>query len=72
MFGFSGGESRETVARKRGYMAEAQQKWPFLTNFDASTIKNEGQLISLVKDRTGASKADAERDVLNWAESRQF
>jgi len=37
MFGFSGGESAETVARKRGYMAEARERWPFITLFDAST-----------------------------------
>jgi hypothetical protein len=38
MFGFRGGENADVVARKRGYMKEAQQKWPFLTNFDCSTI----------------------------------
>ena len=32
MFGFQGGETAETVARKRGYMSEAQRLWPFLTN----------------------------------------
>jgi len=51
MFGFQGGESTATVARKRGYMEEAQQLWPFLTNFDASTIKSEVQLIALVKEK---------------------
>jgi hypothetical protein len=61
MFGFSGGESAETVARKRGYMREAQQHWAFLTNFDASTIKNEIQLTSMIKDRTGSTEAQAKR-----------
>jgi hypothetical protein len=41
MFGFQGGESAGTVARKRGYMQDAQQRWGFMTNFDLSTIKNE-------------------------------
>jgi hypothetical protein len=39
VFGFTGADDIETVARKRGYMAEAQAHWPFLTHFDASTIK---------------------------------
>ena len=37
MFGFRGGESADTVARKMGYMEDAQQRWPYLTNFDLST-----------------------------------
>ena len=28
MFGFRGGESGDTVARKKGYMEDAQQRWP--------------------------------------------
>ena len=43
MFGFRGGESAATVERKRGSMLEAQKRWPFLTNFDASTIKTSGR-----------------------------
>ena len=72
MFGYSGGESAETVTRKRAHMAEARQRWPFITAFDASTIKSEAQLISLVKDRTGLPRPDAERDVQSWTRDRQF
>ena len=72
MFGFSGGESAETVARKRGYMREAQQRWVFLTNFDASTIKNEIQLTSMIKDRTGSTEAQAKEDVQAWMQGKQF
>jgi hypothetical protein len=72
MFGFSGGESAETVARKRDYMREAQQRWAFLTNFDASTIKNEIQLTSMVKDRTGGTEAQARNDVRAWTQGKQF
>jgi hypothetical protein len=72
MFGFSGGESAETVLRKRAHMAEARERWPFITLFDASTIKSEVQLVSLVKDRTGVARADAERDVQLWTRDRQF
>jgi hypothetical protein len=72
MFGFSGGESAETVARKRGYMREAQQHWAFLTNFDASTIKNEIQLTSMIKDRTGSTEAQAKQDVQAWMQGKQL
>lgn len=38
MFGFQGGESADTVARKKSYMQDARQQWGFLTRFDRSTI----------------------------------
>jgi hypothetical protein len=72
MFGFRGGESAETVARKKGYMKEAQTRWVFLTNFDLSTIKSEAQLASMVKDRTGLPKAEAASDVHDWVQGKQF
>ena len=72
MFGFQGGESRETVARKRVYMKDAQQRWPFLTNFDASTIKNRVQLMRLVKDRSSRPMADVEVDVEAWMSGKTF
>ena len=63
MFGFQGGESAGTVARKRGYMQDAQQRWVFMTNFDLSTIKNEIQLSSMIKERSGiASRRFAAKD----------
>jgi hypothetical protein len=72
MFGFQGGEPADVVARKRLYMKEAQQHWPFLTNFDASTVRNELQLISIVKDRTGGSRLEAEADVCAWLANKEF
>jgi len=72
MFGFRGGESADTVARKKGYMEEAQQRWPYLTNFDLSTIKNEVQLTSIVKDRSSITEAQANSDVQTWLEGKQF
>ena len=39
MFGFRGGEDLAVVARKREYLKEAQARWPFLTHFDATTIR---------------------------------
>jgi hypothetical protein len=72
MFGFNGGESVATVERKRRYMVEAQQRWPFLTYYDASTIKNPEQLVTMVKDRTSQSQAAAEKDVSEWMVGRDF
>jgi hypothetical protein len=72
LFGFQGGESADTVARKKGYMKDAQKQWGFLTNFDLSTIKNEIQLRSMVKDRSSISEAQAQRDVQAWMQGKQF
>jgi hypothetical protein len=72
MFGFTGADDIETVARKRGYMAEAQAHWPFLTYFDASTIKNERQLVTMVKERSSVSQHDAEADVRQWMQNKAF
>jgi hypothetical protein len=72
MFGFQGGESAETVTRKRAYMRDAQQRWPFLTYFDASTIKNELQLAALVGDRSARPRLEAQADVAAWTEGKQF
>ena len=72
MFGFTGADSIEALARKRGYMAEAQARWPFLTHFDASTIKNERQLVTMVKERCSHSQEDAEADVREWIQGKAF
>ncbi len=72
MFGFQGGERAATVERKRGYMKEAQSHWPFLTNYDASTIKNELQLVRIVGDRTGRLQPEAEADVRAWLAGKDF
>ena len=70
MFGFRGGESADIVKRKRGYMADAQARWPFLTHFDASTIKNDRQLVAMVKERCSLSQEAAERHVRQWMEGK--
>ena len=70
MFGFRGGESADIVERKRGYMADAQARWPFLTHFDASTIKNDRQLVTMVKERCSLSQQDAESEVRKWMEGK--
>lgn len=72
MFGFTGADSAETVVRKRGYMTGAQARWPFLTDFDASTIKNERQLTTMVKERCSRSQEEADADVHEWMEGKAF
>jgi hypothetical protein len=72
MFGFTGADSAQAVVRKRGYMAEAQTRWPFLTHFDASTIKNERQLATMVKERCSLPQADAEKEVRDWMAGKVF
>jgi hypothetical protein len=72
MFGFQGGENAGVVARKRGYMKEAQQKWPFLTNFDCSTITTPGQLGSMIHVRASISEQRARHDVDEWMLGKDF
>lgn len=72
MFGFQGGESAEIVARKRGYMKDAQQRWLFLTNYDLSTIKTEGQLCSMIKARSSITSDQAKKDVAAWMQGKEF
>ena len=72
LFGFQGGESADAVAPKRSYMRDARQKWRFLTSFDLSAIKNEVQLSTVVKERSGISEAQAQSDVQAWMQGKQF
>lgn len=72
MFGFRGGESTDTVNRKKGYMKDAQNLWPFLTNFDLSTIKTEGQLSAMVSTRSSVPAEEASRQVQAWMQGKQF
>ena len=72
MFGFQGGETQDIVVLKHSYMKEAQEKWTFLTNFDLSTIRNATQLSTMIKDRCGISKKQADDDVHAWIEGKSF
>lgn len=72
MFGFQGGEPADVLARKRGYMKDAQRQWRFLTNFDLSSIKNESQLCTMVKIRLGIPEEQAKREVEAWMHGKQF
>ena len=42
-----------------------------LTNFDLSTIKNEVQLRSIVRDRYSLSETDANNNVAEWVRGKQ-
>jgi hypothetical protein len=72
MFGYSGGESDETVTRKIGYRGDAKPQWSCLTTLDLSQIKNEEQLISLVKVRYSLPYETARADVQGWMAGKQF
>ena len=72
MFGFRGGESNETVARKTGYRDNATRQWSCLTTLDLSQVKNEEQLIALVKVRYGLPYETTKADVERWMAGKQF
>ena len=72
MFGFRDGESDETVTRKTGYRIEAKRQWSGLTTLDLSEIKNEEQLITLVKVRYSLPYKKARTDVQGWMSGKQF
>lgn len=72
MFGYRGGEELAVVARKREYLKEAQTRWPFLTNFDVTTIRNEKQLATMIKERLSLPPEKAEADVAEWAKGKRF
>jgi hypothetical protein len=71
MFGFRGGESADTVSRKKAYMADAQQRWA-LTSFDLSTIETEVQLSRMVTERLGLPEVQVKIDVQAWMQGKRF
>ena len=72
MFGFKGGERPDTVARKTGYRHNALRRWTSLTPSDLSTIRNEAQLSSMVRERSGIPEAQAKSEVHAWAQDKRF
>lgn len=58
--------------KKNGYMKDAQNTWTFLTLFDLSTIKTEGQLTEMVKTRSSVSAEEAKRQVQAWTQGKLF
>ncbi len=72
MFGYQGGESADVVARKKGYLKDAQKRWGFLTTFDLSSIVNPVQLETMIKIRMNIPTAQAHNDVESWMKGKQF
>jgi hypothetical protein len=72
MFGFIGGWRPDVVTPERVYMAEARITLASLTHFDASTTKNDRQLVTMVKERRSLTHEAAESDVLQWIEDKVF
>jgi len=72
MFGYRGGESADTVARKQGYMRDAKQRWAGVTTDDLSTITSPTQLCGIVQDRLGLPEAQVRSDVESLMQGKQF
>lgn len=72
MFGYSGGETADVVARKRDMMKSAQARWPFLTTIDCSTIKTRGQFVSLIRTRAQITEEKASDQIDAWMKSNNF
>ena len=72
MFGYQGGESLETVTRKKAHMIAARERWYFLTNYDLTTVKNAAQLSALIGGRSSITDAQAEGEVAAWMVGKQF
>jgi hypothetical protein len=66
MFGYDGGEPKALLTAMIAERTAARARWPFLTSLDLSSIHNETQLATMVKDRTGESAANANRQVHEW------
>jgi hypothetical protein len=71
MFGFASGESAHVASRKKTRRREAQERWPFLTDFDLSGIRNEDQLVATIIARTGIPEPQARRNVQSWLQVNQ-
>lgn len=71
MFGFKSGENAHAASRKKMRRREAQQRWPFLTDFDLSGISDERQLVAAIVSRSPISEAQARRHVQAWLQVNQ-
>jgi hypothetical protein len=68
MFGYEGGEPKALLTAMIAERTVARARWPFLTSLDLSSIHNESQLATMVKDRTGGSAAHANHEVRDWVD----
>ena len=72
MFGYSGGDTPDQLARKQGFRGDARHHWSFLTPYDLSTIKTRAQLETMVQTRGSLSVEQARADVDHWMVGKQF
>jgi hypothetical protein len=70
MFGCGNGETADKAAGEKSLKEDIQNRWPFLTEFDLSSIESEGQLAALVKIRSNISIEKADKDVRVWLRGR--
>jgi hypothetical protein len=68
MFGYDGGEPKALLTAMIAERTAARARWPFLTSLDLSSIHNESQLATMVKDRTGGSATHANHEVHDWVD----
>jgi hypothetical protein len=68
MFGYEGGEPKALLTAMIAERTAARARWPFLTSLDLSSIHNESQLATMVKDRTGGSATHANHEVHDWVD----
>ncbi|MDR4307692.1 hypothetical protein IHQ68_13800 [Chelatococcus sambhunathii] len=66
MFSLNNPSNRADEERGKLNRISAKKAWPFLTPFDFASIRTEGQLAFVVRDRTGMSKDEAAAQVHDW------
>lgn len=57
---------------RQGYRIDAKRQWRGLTTADLSEIRNEEQLIAVVKVRCSLTYEKAKADVETWMSGKQF
>ena len=65
-------KAQKLLSASEDYLVEARARWPFLTHFDASNIKNDRQLVTMVKERLLQSQGNAKSDVRQLMEGKAF
>ena len=66
MFTHQAGEPLSISKQKTALRSSAHKEWPFLTPLDLTMVDSEPQLATMVKDRSGRTKAQVDIDVTAW------
>lgn len=72
MFGLSASDTRVTAARKRSYMNDAMERWPWLTLADCLGFETVEQLVSAVQLGSSLSSSRAAAEVAVWMRGKTF